>query len=176
MIKKWFSPIMDHRINLQERMFRLTTPIGLAALLVLLVIKFLLGVREVYLLGMLAYLAAISVVFGVSTHRHKTYLGAAVISAITVFFSLPAIFFASGGMYSGVPSWSIFFFVYACLVLPGWEGVVFLLFSAGITIGCNYLAYSNPAYLSQPSLLVSYTDSASSSILVSTVRVWKPLY
>lgn len=54
-------------------------------------------------------------------------------------------------------------------MLPGWEGVVFLLFSAGITVGYNYLAYSNPTYLSQPSLLVSYTDSASSSILVSAV-------
>lgn len=169
MIKKWFSPIMDHRVNLQERMFRLTTPIGISALLLLLLLKLLLGVWEPYLLGILIYLAAISIVFGISTHHHKTYIGAVIVSAITAFLALPAIFFASGGMYSGVPSWFVYFFVYVCLVLPGWEGVIFLLFSGGMLIGCNYLAYCNPDYLAQPNLLVAYTDSAGSSILVSAV-------
>ena len=160
---------MDHRLDLQERMFRLTTPIGIAALLVQLLIKLLLGVREVYLLGILAYIAAVAVVFCFSTHRHKTYAGAVVISVMTVFFALPIFFFASGGMYGGTPAWFVFFFVYVCLVLTGWEGVVFLLFLAGMVVGCNYLAYRSPDYLARPSLAASYSDSAGGCILTSIV-------
>lgn len=160
---------MNHQVNLQERMFRLTTPIGMAALLLLVLLKFLLGVRDLYLFGILAYLVIISVIFGVSVHFHRTHIGAVIISAITIILSLPFLFFASGGMYSGVPSWFVFFFVYTCLVLPGWEGVIFLLLSGIIIIGCSYLAYCRPDYLAQPSLLVSYADSASSCILVSIV-------
>ena len=38
MIKKWFEIIFDHRVSLQERMFRIVTGISMLALMFILLI------------------------------------------------------------------------------------------------------------------------------------------
>lgn len=167
MIKKWFSIIMNHQINLQERMFCLATPIVIAARTLSLLSKILIGVHKLYLLGMLSYLAVISIVFIISMHYHKPYTGAIIISIITTFLALPFLFVVGGGLYGGVASWFIFFFVYFCLVIAGWESIVFLLLSAGVVIICSYVIYCNPNYLLEMNLTNSYIDSVISCIIVS---------
>lgn len=70
---------------------------------------------------------------------------------ITGFFGiilLPVIFFSSGGVESGMPSWFLISLMLAVIVLAGWPRI-FIVFSQIITqLGAMYIAYINPEMIS----------------------------
>ena len=65
MLKKWFEIIFDHRISLQERMFRVVTGVCMAALIIILPM----GKNLVNLLILAASLVCISLIVKISIDR-----------------------------------------------------------------------------------------------------------
>jgi len=169
MIKKWFDSIMDHQVNLQERMFRLITHIGMVAFIIVFLTGFFRGGSLYNFFAVLICFSFIATITSISIHFHKINIGASCIAAVVIFLFLPVLFFSGGGMYGGLPLWFVFCFLYVCLVLTGKIRVIFLFFSIVMTVLCYYFAFYNPEYVAQQTLSSAYVDSAGSVIIVGAL-------
>ena len=69
MIKKWFEIIFDHRVSLQERMFRIVTGISMLALMFIL----LMGRSVVNLLILAVSLVVMSLIVKMSIRKDRIH-------------------------------------------------------------------------------------------------------
>lgn len=168
MLKKYFEPIMDHMVDLQERMFRLIAGIGVMALILMLICKLFTGENFINLLMLTVCITCIVIVGVISIKKKKVNTGA-IIVAILLLILLPVNFFTAGGMYGGAPLWFVFVFVYISLILYRLQRLICLLSCAFITIFCNYITFHYPTYVTQHTLSVAYLDSTMSIILVGAL-------
>lgn len=165
MMEKYFRPIMDHKIPLQERMFRLISGIGAAAMLLMLLAELFTRVSVQNLMALTGALFYVIVVTMVSISRKQIHIGATLI-ALLLLFLFPLNFFTSGGMYGGASLWFVFFFVYVSLTLYGLRRILFLMSCAVITLFCYVTAYRYPQYVMQNTVRAAHLDTAVSVILV----------
>lgn len=165
MLKEYFEPIMDHSVDLQERMFRLIAGIGVMALILMLLCKLFTGENLINLCMLAACIICIIVVGVVSVRKDKVNTGATIV-AVLLLILLPFNFFTAGGMYGGAPLWFVFAFVYISLILYNIRRLICLLICAILAVLCNYISFHYPMYISQHTLQVAYLDSALSIILV----------
>ena len=93
MLDKWYEMIFDHKISLQERMFRVVTGICMIALIIILPM----GRNLINLLILAASLISIAVITKISIRKECIYTGA---TAITILLLLlfPISFFTAGGV------------------------------------------------------------------------------
>lgn len=161
MFNKWFEIIFDHRISLQERMFRVVTSICMIALIIILPM----GKNLINLLILAASLACIAVIVRISIRKECIDAGA---TAITILLLLlfPISFFTAGGFYSGMPEWFVLCFIYISITLEGRRKATFFLLCAIETLLCYFTAYYFPEFVVQNSPGRSFFDSAISVILV----------
>ena len=106
MFKKWFEIISDHRISLQERMFRVVTSICMIALIIVLPM----GRNLMNLVILAASLVCIAAIVRISIQKECISAGA---TAITILLLLlfPISFFTAGGFYSGMPERFVLCFI-----------------------------------------------------------------
>ena len=161
MIKKWFEIITDHRISLYERMFRLVTGICMIAL----VFTMPMGRTLWNILIMVAYLAAMALIVKFSIRKKCVHTGATII-AILLLTLFPVCFFTAGGVYSGVPEWFVFCFVYVCITLQGRRRNTFFVLCTLETLFCYGLAYYHPELVARNEQHHAFFDSAFSVIMV----------
>ena len=161
MLKKWLEIIFDHKISLQERMFRVVTSICMLALVIILPM----GRNLVNLLILAASLVCMAAIVKVSIHKECISAGA---TAITVLLLLvfPISFFSAGGFYSGMPEWFVLCFIYISITLEGRRKGIFFLLCAAETLLCYFTAYYFPELVAQNAPAHSFFDSAVSVILV----------
>ena len=161
MIKKWFEIIIDHRISLRERMFRIVTGVCMIALIFTLPMG-----RSAWSIALLVGgLAAIVLIvkFSIRTRRIETGATAIIMLLLTLF---PITFFSAGGFYSGVPEWFVLCFIYVCITLRGKRmGVFFILCTAEILL-CYGIAFFYPALATPNAHNNALFDSAFSMIMV----------
>ncbi len=166
MIRKYFKRIMDQKVDMQERMFRLIATIGVMSLTLMLVCKLLIGETVINLL-MLAFFIACTTAIGIISVKKNHVNAGSVIVAVLLLLFLPVNFVISGGMYGGAPVWFVFAFLYISLTLKGKHKAVFLIFGMVIVSLCYYIAFRYPNYMVQHTLADAYLDSALSVIFVS---------
>ena len=161
MIKKWFSIIVDHKISLRERMFRIATAICMVALIFTLPM----GRSALNLVLLMVSLAVIAVIVRVSIQRGQVQNGAtAIVVLLLVLF--PFTFFTAGGFYSGVPEWFVLCFIYVCITLQGKRMAVFFVLCAAETLLCYSIAYYFPELASLNTQQRSFFESAFSMVMV----------
>ena len=160
-IKKWFSIIVDHKISLRERMFRIATAICMVALIFTLPM----GRSALNLVLLMVSLAVIAVIVRVSIQRGQVQNGAtAIVVLLLVLF--PFTFFTAGGFYSGVPEWFVLCFIYVCITLQGKRMAVFFVLCAAETLLCYSIAYYFPELASLNTQQRSFFESAFSMVMV----------
>ena len=164
MLKKWFEIIFDHRISLQERMFRVVTGVCMAALIIILPM----GKNLVNLLILAASLVCISLIVKISIRKDCIHTGATVISVLLLFL-FPLSFFTAGGFYSGMPEWFVLCFIYISITLEGRRKGAFFLLCSAETLLCYYAALYFPEFVAQNTRRHSFLDSAASVILVGAL-------
>ncbi len=167
-IRKFLEPIMDHKVNLQERMFRLIAGIGVTALVLMLLSKLFTGENIANLAALAVCILCIIAVGTVCIRKNKINLGASLVAVLLIIF-LPLNFFMAGGMYGGAPLWFVFVFVYISLTLYGARRLVFLLLGAAEALLCYYVTFHYPEYVMQHTLNMAYMDSVLSVILVGAL-------
>ena len=141
MIKSWLKPILERNVNIQERMFRLLTGTGMAALLFMLVCGAVCGdsnLDQALMAGAIVYMG---VVLQLSMKTHRINTGATWI-ALLLIVVFPINFFLSDGVYGGAPIWFIFCFVYISVTIWGKRKAIFLALSTAVTLLSYYLAYN----------------------------------
>lgn len=114
MFKKWLHIIFDHRISLQERMFRVVTGISMLALIYILPM----GRNLINWLLLVFSLVAMSMIVKVSILKERITTGATAISVLLLLL-FPVSFFTAGGFYSGMPEWFVLCFIYISITLTG---------------------------------------------------------
>ncbi len=164
MLKKWFETIYDHRISLQERMFRAGTGICMIAAVFVLPM----GRNMMNYLILAASLVFMSVVVKVSVRKDCINRGATIVSGL-ILVLFPISFFSAGGFYSGVPEWLVIYFIYISITLTGKRKLVFYLLCVAETEICYYVAFYYPEFAAQNTQRRSFFDSAGSIILVGTL-------
>lgn len=114
MLKKWYEIIFDHKISLQERMFRVVTGICMVALIIIL----LMGRNLINLLILAASLVCITAIVRISIRKECIHAGSTAI-AMLLLLLFPISFFTAGGFFSGVPEWFVLCFIYISITLQG---------------------------------------------------------
>ena len=161
MIKKWFDIILDHRISLRERMFRISTAICMVALIFTLPM----GRSVLNIFILVLSLAAISEIARFSIQKEQLQAGATAI--VVLLLSLfPFTFFTAGGFYSGVPEWFVLCFIYVCITLHGKRMAAFFVLCAAETLLCYGIAFYFPELAAGSSQQRSFFDSAFSMVMV----------
>ncbi len=168
MIRKFLKPIMDHKVNLQERMFRLIAGVGVTALVFMLFSKLLTGENIANLLVLAVCIVCIIAVSSVSIRKNRINTGATLVAILLIIF-LPMNFFMAGGMYGGAPLWFVFVLVYISLTLYGLRRLIFLLTGAAEAVLCYYITFYYPEYVMQHTLHMAYMDSVLSVVLVGAL-------
>ena len=165
--KKMIQAIMDHNLDMQERLFRLLLSIGLSGLAVGIVGGMIAGESVANIVSMMiAFLIILLItVFSIKTHRIQ--IGAVLIGAIIIYIVLPYNFFTTGGIYGGAPIWLLFGVVYVCLVVKGKIKYVFMGTGFLLFIGCYYLTWLDPAVMIGHTVKMAYIDSFMSLTIVS---------
>lgn len=161
MFEKWLDIIFDHKIGLQERMFRVVTGICMVALAIILPM----GKTLVNMLLLVASLICIWAVVKISIKRECIHAGATVI-AILLLILFPLSFFTAGGFYSGMPEWFVLCFIYISITLRGRRKAAFFLLCTAETLLCYYTAFRFPQFVAQNTRQHSFFDSATSVILI----------
>jgi len=167
-LRKFLQPILDDKVNLQERIFRLIAGIGVIALVLMLLSKLFTGENISNLLVLTGCILCIILSGAFFVRKNKVNLGATVVAILLVVF-LPLNFFMAGGMYGGAPLWFVFVFVYISLTLYGIRRLVFLLLGAAEAVSCYYVSFYYPEYIMQHTLSMAYLDSVLSVILVGAL-------
>ena len=129
MIERYFKPIMDHKVDLQERTFRLVTGFTITALILMLMGGLVTGENKESLLLLSGCIVLVVIITAASISRQQIHTGATLVTIILLIF-FPINFFVSGGMYGGTPLWFAFFFVYINLTLQGEKNHLFCMLSA----------------------------------------------
>ena len=160
-MKKWFEIIFDHRISLQERMFRVVTGICMVALVIILPM----GRSLMNLLILASSLICMAAVVKISIQKECINLGATII-AVLLLMLFPVSFFSAGGFYSGMPEWFVLCFVYISITLEGRRKASFLLLCTLEIMLCYYIAFSFPESVAQNTKVHSFFDSAASVVMV----------
>ena len=161
MIKKWFDIILDHRISLRERMFRISTAICMVALIFTLPM----GRSVLNIFILVLSLAAISEIARFSIQKEQLQAGATAI--VVLLLSLfPFTFFTAGGFYSGVPEWFVLCFIYVCITLHGKRMAAFFVLCAAETLLCYGIDFYFPELAAGSSRQRSFFDSAFSMVMV----------
>ncbi len=155
MFKKWLELIFDHKISLQERMFRIVTGICMVALMFILPM----GRNLVNLLILAVSIVGIWLIVKISIQRKCINCGATLISALLLAL-FPVSFFSVGGFYSGMPEWFVLCFIYINITLTGRRKAAFFLMCTAETLLCYYIAYYFPQYVAQNTQGHSFFDSA----------------
>lgn len=165
MIKKFVKPILDHKVDLQERIFRLVTGMEVTALTLMLLGGMFTGenVESLAVLFVCIILVAAVASFGIS--RKRINMGAT-LSGIVLLIFFPLNFFASGGMYGGASLWLIFLFVYVSITLCGMRRIIFFLCGIAETVLCYYLDFKHPEYVIVHTVNSAHIDLAMSAVLV----------
>ncbi len=161
MFKKWCEIIFDHKVSLQERMFRVITGICMVALIIIM----LMGRNLPNLLLLAASLICIAVIVRISIRKECIQAGATAI-ALLLLLLFPVSFFTAGGFFSGVSEWFVLCFIYISITLRGRRKAVFFVFCGVETSLCYYTAYHFPEIVAQNTLGHSFFCSAVSVILV----------
>ncbi|MCR5178917.1 MAG: DegV family protein [Lachnospiraceae bacterium] len=164
--KSLIAPLYDHSINLQERMFRLMSILGLCALIIMSVLSFLINESTGDVLTILGGLSVFTVILTVTLKSHRIQMGASVISTILIFIMLPMVFFESGGMYGGTPMWFLFSAVFVCLVVRGKARIAFLIGDGLVLTACYAIQWYKPVWIVPHTAKMAYTDSLASTIIV----------
>ncbi len=164
MFKKWFEIIVDHKISLRERLFRMVTGIVMIALICTLPM----GKSVLNLFLLPVSLVIMAVVVKVSIQKERINTGATVI-VILLLLLFPETFFSAGGFYSGMPEWFVLCFIYISIILEGKRKIVFFLLCTVETLICYWLALYYPDLAAANTLEHSFLDSAVSVIMVGFV-------
>ncbi len=161
MIKKWFEIILDHRISLRERMFRIVTVVCMIAL----VFTLPMGRRLLNIAILLVSLLAMAMIVKISIRKGRVEAGATAI-VVLLLALFPFTFFSAGGFYSGVPEWFVLCFIYVCITLHGKRMAVFFGLCMAETLLCYGIALYYPDIAAINSQQRSFFDSAFSMIMV----------
>ena len=168
MIKRYISKIMDYEVDLQERMFRLISGIGIIALVLMVVVSLISGENIENLIVLFVCLAYVITVVANSLAKKRIERGAVLI-ALFLLILCPVNFFTAGGMEGGTPLWFGFFFVYISLTLHGTGRRILYVISIIATFACYYIAYFNPEFVIQHTKPVAYLDSAITTVVVGSL-------
>ncbi len=106
MLRKFLQPILDDKVNLQERIFRLIAGIGVIALVLMLLSKLFTGENISNLLVLTGCILCIILSGAFFVRKNKVNLGATVVAILLVVF-LPLNFFMAGRLYGLCLSLSI---------------------------------------------------------------------
>ncbi len=161
MFKKWLQIIFDHRISLQERMFRVVTGVSMIALI------FILPMGRTFMNWLLlaVSLAAIFMITKVSIQKERIITGATAI-AVLLLLLFPVSFFTAGGFYSGMPEWFVLCFIYISITQTGRRKAVFFVLCTAETLLCYYISFYFPKLVARNTPRHSFFDSANSVIMV----------
>ena len=161
MIKKWFEIILDHRISMRERMFRIVTVVCMIALIFTLPMG-----RQVLNIAILAVsLLVMAMIVKISIRKRRVEAGATAI-VVLLLALFPFTFFSAGGFYSGVPEWFVLCFIYVCITLQGKRMAIFFGLCTAETLLCYGIALYYPDIAAINSQQRSFFDSAFSMIMV----------
>ncbi len=160
MFKKWFEIIFDHRVSLQERMFRLVTGISMIALVFILFLSRYKANLIILPFSLIYMVAAVKI----SIQKERIDAGAMAV-AILLLLLFPVSFFTAGGLYGGAPEWFVLCFLYITVTLSGRRRWIFFLLCTVETLLCYYIAYHYPESVVPNTVAQSYFDSARSVIL-----------
>ncbi|MCR5674723.1 MAG: DegV family EDD domain-containing protein [Lachnospiraceae bacterium] len=165
-MKKWIAALFDHRIDLQERTYRLAGVLGLAALIVMGVLSVIMQESASDILCIISGLLVFVLIFVGSIYIHRIQTGATIISTILIFIILPAVYFASGGMYGGTPMWFLFAVIFVSIVLRGRRRFFFIAGSGVVLAVCYVVQWYYPATVIPHTAKMAYTDSLASALIV----------
>ncbi|MEY8391090.1 DegV family protein [Lachnospiraceae bacterium 45-W7] len=165
MIEKYIKPILDHKVDLQERIFRLVTGIEMIALALTLLGGIFIGENIESLVVLSGCMILVAVVVSYSISRKRINLGATLAGIVLLIF-FPLNFFASGGMYGGASLWMVFLFVYVSMTLCGVRRIILFLCCIAETVLCYYLDFIHPEYVLVHTVKAAHTDLALAAILV----------
>ena len=168
MIKRWIAPILDHNVDIHERMFRLLTSITMLVLLLMIFYGFLTGERSANQVVAAVCVLYVAVVYILSLKKDCVNRGATLVT-LMFFFFLPFNFFTTGGMYGGAPLWFIFCFLYISIVLSGRRKGFCLMLSAIMVLVCYYFGFQYPQSVMRHTRDISYINSVAATIFVSIV-------
>lgn len=165
--KKMMQAVMDHNLDIQERLFRLILMIGLTGMAIATIAGIIAGESLVNVLMITGafFLILIITVFTVKTHRIQ--IGAVLIGAIVIYIVIPYNFFTTGGIYGGAPIWLLCGIVYVCLVVKGRIKYVFMSTGFILFLGCYYITWLDPSIVVSHSPKMAYIDSFVSLFIVT---------
>lgn len=168
MIKKWLEPILDHNVNIQERMFRLLTGIAIAALAIMFIFGIVFKGSFKGNLLLFSAIVYVFIVFRLSVKKHRINTGAACIVLLS-YILFPLNFFMSGGMDGGAPLWFLFCFVYISVTISDKKKWLFLSGYAILIVICYYVAYHTTGYVRPNTIKNAYISSAAAVILIGII-------
>lgn len=168
MIKRWMAPVLDHNVEIHERMFRLLTSITMLVLLLMIFYGFLIGERTENQIVAAVCVLYVAVVYILSLKKGRVNGGATFVT-LMFFIFLPFNFFTTGGMNGGAPLWFIFCFLYISIVLSGRRKGFCMLLSTVMVLVCYYISFRYPQSVLWHNRSISYINSAAAAVFVSLV-------
>ena len=168
-VKELIRSIEDRNLDMQERLFRLLVSLGLCGLAAGIVYSVLLG-EDIISIGVLsvAFLFFVSMFF-FALRFGKTQTVATIVGFVLIFVMLPFTFMSSGGIYSGMPIWFLFGFVFVSLVVEGRARYLLLIGGFFADALCYYIAYTYPSLVIQHTLETTYIDSLISLAVIGVL-------
>ncbi len=167
--KKFIQAIGNHKLGLQERLFRLIVLIGFCGLGVGVIVGFFSGESSRNLFPLILSMIIFMGITWVAVRFRKIQLGAVLIAAMVLYLVLPFNFLTSGGIYGGAPIWFLFGFVFTSLVVKGKQKYVLIVSGYVVFFACYYIAYFYPEKIIQHTMEMAYVDSIVTLTIVSVI-------
>ena len=169
MIKRFFDYLLNEKLDIQERLFGLSTAIGLTGVAAAFVSGLILGESKAGLIYTAASFFCYLVIVYLGYRFRRVGLAAWLISVSIIFIFLPLTFFTSGGIYGGSPIWFLFGIIYVGMIMKGGSRVFFLLSGVVVTAVCWGVGKQHPEYIVQHTEATAYSDAMWSLYIVCGV-------
>ena len=168
-LKQLINHLNPSSLPLQERLFRMIMTVGLIGLAIGILNGVFSGEDILNTLTLcVAFVLLGGITYG-SIRFHKIQLGAIITGVILLFIVMPFNFFTTGGIYGGAPMWFLLGIVYVCFLIEKKIKIVLILCGVVVDAGCYYIAFYHPEYVIPHTMVMSYSDSYVSMVIVSAV-------
>ena len=117
------------------------------------------------LVGAILFTAYVTFAYRTNTIKQASL----VISLIVTFVFFPTMFFTNGGVYGGAPVWLVLGGFYLVMILEGKTRIILSILNGLILLGCWFIGYLYPEYVTSYSRWGNYFDSFIAVIIVGGI-------
>lgn len=148
-LKKKFRELFNDENSLHTSLFNIITVCGMAGGIISLFVTLIIGLEGIESLIIVITEAFLFLSFYLANVKKKIDAAAAIISVTVTLFLFPWLFFAGGGVNSGMPFWFVLGIVFEFLLARGAARVFFIMIDIAVYTSCFLVDYFLPDCVTQ---------------------------